>query len=70
MLINNGNKYLAHILVKGMKGNFEMILNWLRDVFSHSLRIAALLIEDEASIPAFMQTIKPGLISKEIDVAS
>lgn len=28
-LLSNGSKYLTHVLVKGLKSNYDPVMNWL-----------------------------------------
>ncbi len=44
----DGNKYLGHILVKGLKGEFEPVINWLEEIFE-KIKHLVFLIEKEAS---------------------
>ena len=37
--MSNGNKYLAHLLVKGVKGEFETLINWLSDIYANISRV-------------------------------
>lgn len=37
--MSNGNKYLAHLLVKGVKGEFDTLINWLSEVYASISRI-------------------------------
>lgn len=38
-LLSNGNKYLAHLLVKGVKGEFETLVNWLSEIYASISRV-------------------------------
>lgn len=63
--MSNGNKYLAHLLVKGVKGEFDTLINWLSEVYASISRIFDFFEQQDSNIHYFFATIKPGLLSKE-----
>ncbi|CAD8193441.1 unnamed protein product [Paramecium pentaurelia] len=67
-LLSNGNKYLAHLLVKGVKGEFETLINWLSDIYANISRVFNFLEQQDSNIHYFFATIKPGLLSKEQEI--
>ena len=70
-LLVNGNKYLAHVLAKGIKGNFEPVIYWYKELYAQSKHILQLVIKEEStgSVPTILQALKPGLYSKNEEVA-
>lgn len=70
-LLANGNKYLAHVVAKGIKGNFEPVSAWYQALFSQSKQLLQLVIKEEStgSVNTLLQALKPGLYSKSEDVA-
>lgn len=42
-LLTNGNKYLNQAIIKGIHGNYEMVLNWFQDLYTSSLHLVALI---------------------------
>ncbi|CAD8109737.1 unnamed protein product [Paramecium sonneborni] len=67
-LLSNGNKYLAHLLVKGVKGEFETLINWLSDIYANISRVFNFLEQQDSNVHYFFATIKPGLLSKEQEI--
>jgi len=70
-LFLDNNKYLAHLLVKGVKGSYDPVLLMLSDVHQHiDFIVDSLLVVDEKeSLDLFLGALKPCLISKEVTVA-
>lgn len=38
-LLSNGNKYLAHVVVKGVKNDFVPIANWLSEIYANTEKV-------------------------------
>ena len=71
-MLTEGNKYLAQIVIRGIKGNFKPILGWYQEVSANSKRLTNLVeAETPQSTTAKMalNTLKPGFYSKNPDVA-
>jgi hypothetical protein len=70
-IIADGNKYLAHILVKGLKGLFQPIHDFYQEAYSKNKHLLNLIQNEEAngSVHSVMQIFKPGLLSKNYEVA-
>lgn len=70
-LFLDDNKYLAHLLVKGLKNEFDPILNMLEDITSHMSFIIDTLfcLDEQQSLTFLLNAIKPCLISKSPQVA-
>ena len=70
-LLADGNKYLAHILVKGVKGQFEPIQEFFQEVYSSHKHLIKLIQmeESQGSVRTILQAFKPGLLSKNFEVA-
>ena len=69
-LLMNGNKYLAHVVAKGIKGNFDPVIYWYKELYAQAKHILQLVIKEEStgSVPTLLQALKPGLYSKNEDV--
>ena len=70
-LLLGGNKYLAHVIVKGVKGDYAPIVAWYQDVYGNSKHLLSLILKEEStgSVQTILQTLKPGLLSKHEEVA-
>jgi hypothetical protein len=70
-LFLDNNKYLAHLLVKGVKGSYAPILEFLEDVHTNTQFIVLSLFcnEEKDSVEFLFNVLKPGLISKDEQVA-
>lgn len=65
----NGNKYFAHVLVKGLKNDFEPVEKFLQEIYMNVKRMLVFVEVEEANIPIILNTLKPGLLSKSEEVA-
>ena len=65
-LFLDNNKYLAHLLVKGVKGSYEPVLLMLSDLHQHIDFIvdALLCVDEKESLDLLLGALKPCLISK------
>ena len=66
-LLTQGNKFLAHIIVKGLKGNHEKVQDWY-SVFIGKFSKLKQLIEVElakGSLQLILNAVKPGLLCKQ-----
>ena len=43
----DGNKYLAHIFVKGLKGEYDPIVNFFQEVYSKNKHLLYLIEHEE-----------------------
>jgi hypothetical protein len=70
-LFLDNNKYLAHLLVKGVKGSFEPVLRILQDCREQVGFVvdSLLCVDEQESLDLFLGALKPCLISKELAVA-
>jgi len=48
-LLTNGSKYLAHVIAKGVKGDYDPIIAWYGDLYNHSDHIVSLLRTGDSS---------------------
>ena len=49
-LLTNNNQFLTHCVVKGVKGNYEPMINWYHDIYQYSRHLSDMLeIEIENS---------------------
>lgn len=69
-LLSNGNKYLAHVLVKGVKGNYDPLVLWLQELYSNMQYVLPFLTQEDLLIPVMLQVVKPALLSKSSEVTS
>lgn len=67
-MLSNGYKFLAHLVVKGVKGEFEPIINWLSEVYASLSRVFQFFEEHDSNVHMFLSAIKPGLLSKDQEV--
>ena len=65
-LFLDNNKYLAHLLVKGVKNSYDPIFALLTDIYDNLGFIVVTLFctDEKESVPFFLNAIKPALISK------
>jgi hypothetical protein len=67
-LLSSEGKYLAHILAKGLKGEFEPV----ESLYSELARLGQLLVslsKDKESKEFAFKVLKPGVISKSEKVS-
>ena len=63
-LLTNNNKYLAHLLIKGLKGDFAPLLSLLQAIYLNLSLLLNLLLPHPPLLPLFLQIIKPALLSR------
>ena len=68
-LLEDNNKYLAHILVKGVKGEFQEIEKLMERWFMKVDFIVQRMAEQNDMCFFFLQVLKPALLSKSEEVA-
>lgn len=70
-LLLGGNKYLAHVIVKGIKSDYAPIVSWYQEVYTNSKHLLQLVLKEEStgSVNTILQVLKPGLLSKNDEVA-
>lgn len=68
-LLSDNNKYLAHVLVKGVKGDFTDIEIMLQKFYSEIDYIIEKMAEQNDMCFYFLQIIKPCLLSKSEEIA-
>ena len=71
-LLAQGCKYLAHIVAKGLKGDFDPVRLWLSEIYSETEKLSDLIImeQKEDSLQFVMNALKPGFLSKDTEVVS
>lgn len=69
--MTNNNKYLNHVIVKGMKGEYEPVVAWYQEVYANSKHLTNLIQNEEGTTALLMvlNILKIGLLSKNYDVA-
>jgi hypothetical protein len=69
-LLAQGCKYLAHIVAKGLKGDFDPVRVWLSEVYSEAEKLSELVVSElkEDSLQFVMNALKPGFLSKDPEV--
>lgn len=62
---------MAHILAKGVKGVFEPIVAFYKEIYANANQLNKLFQEDQTkkSITFSLQALKAGMISKSFEVA-
>ena len=68
-LFTNQNKYLAHVIAKGLKGDFTQVIQFyssIRD--SYMPKMLSLFEHDPKSESFTLYALKPGLVSKNKEV--
>lgn len=68
-LFTNQNKYLAHIIVKGLNDNFDAIILFYSLLNKHSNKLKLFYEQDNRDAEACLYALKPGFISKNQKVA-
>lgn len=68
-LFTNQNKYLAHIIVKGLNDSFDSIVLFYSLLNKHARKLRAFHEEDPRDAEACLYALKPGFISKHQQVA-
>lgn len=71
-MLSNNHKYLAHVVVKGVKEEFDPIIAWLNDLNLHANYLVSLMAKDDDKKHAMVfvhHALKAGFISKDSDVA-
>lgn len=71
-LLAQGCKYLAHIIAKGLKGNFDPVQIWLQEIYAEAEKLCELIANEqqEDSLQFVMNALKPGLLSKDNGVVT
>ena len=70
-LLTQNNKYLAHVVVKGLKGNHQPIESWFNALCTYSEHLMTLVVKEfqNGSLDLVLQSAKPGLLTKNSVVA-
>ena len=70
-MLTNGSKYLAHVIAKGLVGDYNPIIGWYQELYANTSHIIKLLKTGDSSqvFPFLMNSFKPGLVSKNYEVA-
>lgn len=69
-LMTQGGKYLAHIIVKGLKGQYEPVVKWYQALFAVLKHLMGLIVKEEVngSVSLILSTLRPGLLSRNLEV--
>lgn len=67
-LLTQGNKYLAHVIVKGLRGETSPIHLWYDSLISNIDKLSTLIQYEipKGSINLILSALKPGLLSKNL----
>ena len=68
-LLSDHNKYLAHVFVLGVKGNFTEIERLMENWFQRVDFIVQKMMEQNDMCFFFLQIVKPALLSKSEEIA-
>ncbi|EGR33928.1 hypothetical protein IMG5_030700 [Ichthyophthirius multifiliis] len=67
-LLANGNKYFAHVIIKGLKGDFNPVEDFFQEIYANISRLMIFIEIEEGNIPILLNTLKPGFLSKNEEV--
>jgi hypothetical protein len=67
-LFTNQNKYLAHIIVKGINDDFSGIVLFYTLLNKHFKKLKSFIEQDKKDADSCLYAIKPGFISKSQQV--
>lgn len=69
-LLTKNNEILARVIAKGLKGDFDPIIAWLQSIYQNTERLSDLILHetDKNSLIFVLPILKPGLLSKNIEV--
>jgi len=67
-LLTQGGKYFAYILGRGFKGDFKPVVAWSQAIWSSKATLIALLKQEPDSLSLILPLIRPGLLSRELDI--
>lgn len=68
-LFTNQNKYLAHIIVKGVNDNFDPVILFYSLLNKYAHKLKQFYEKDNHDAEACLYALKPGFISKNQKVA-
>ena len=70
-LLTQNGKYLGHVIVKGLKGKHEPIINWFQEVFANLKHLVNLIEKEEVngSVVLVLSSLKAGFLSKSLESA-
>lgn len=63
-LIAENNKYLAHVMVKGVKGSFAEVEEIMQRFYQDNDQIIQRIVENNEMCVFYLQAVKPALLSK------
>lgn len=69
-LLTKNNEILARVIAKGLKGDFDPIIAWLQSIYQNTERLSDLILHetDKNSLIFVLPILKPGLLSKNLEV--
>lgn len=68
-LFTNQNKYLAHIIVKGINDDFSAVILFYTLLNKNHEKLRSFIEEDQKDAESCLYAIKPGFISKDPNVS-
>lgn len=70
-LLAQRDKYLTHIIVRGLRGKAEPIIGWYQDMYASLKTIVQLIQKEKArgSLKLMLSALRPGLVSYSLEVA-
>lgn len=62
---------MAHIIVKGLKGQYEPVVAWYQAVFAALKHLLGLMVKEEVngSVSLLLSTLRPGFLSRSLEAA-
>ena len=61
--------YLGQVIMKGLKRDFDPVAQWYDLIIKNSEKIKILVLQDSSSLKLLLLCVKPGLISKNLNIA-
>jgi len=72
-LLANSNTLLIHVIIKGLKGQFDPVISWYKELFAHCESLVKLFKTDPEGLSStfhVLDIIKSGLHSKSLEVGN
>lgn len=66
--MTDGGKYLAHILIKGLRGDYKPVISWLSLLHNSASHFSNLLKEEDQNAIMLLNALKGGMYSKSKEV--
>ena len=69
--MTSNNKYLTHIISKGLKGDLTCVVSWYDDLRENASYFGSLIAAEvsQGSIGLVLSSMRPGFLVRNLDVA-